>query len=77
MTESPGDSLESSLFMKDLSSSQQKQCYEEGKEIGRGLVNYSSKDLRRIMGRKSSEIEEILGYKDFDEVINRDNMVLM
>ncbi|MBN2407501.1 MAG: glutamate 5-kinase [Elusimicrobia bacterium] len=50
---------------------------EKGKEVGRGLVNYSSKDLKRIIGKKSTEIEKILGYKDFDEVINRDNMVLM
>lgn len=48
----------------------------EGKVIGRGLVNYSSRDLKGIIGRKSSEIAAILGRKDFDEVIHRDNLVL-
>ncbi len=50
---------------------------EEGKEIARGLVNYSSDDLKKIIGKKSSEIKNILGYKDYDEVINKDNLVLM
>lgn len=48
----------------------------QGKTIGRGLVNYASRDLKRIIGRKSSEIADILGRKDFDEVIHRDNLVL-
>jgi len=46
-------------------------------DIARGLVNYSSEELNRIKGCKSSEIENILGRKDFDEVIHRNNMVLM
>ena len=47
-----------------------------GKEIARGLVNYSSDEIRRIKGCKSSEIEAILGYKQKDEVIHRDDMVI-
>jgi glutamate 5-kinase len=48
-----------------------------GKDIACGLVNYSSTDLDRIKGCKSSEIHAILGRKDFDEVIHRDNLVLL
>jgi glutamate 5-kinase len=46
-------------------------------EFARGLVNYSSDEVRRILGRKSSEIESILGYKYYDEVIHRDDLVLV
>ncbi|AEI15042.1 Glutamate 5-kinase [Flexistipes sinusarabici DSM 4947] len=45
-------------------------------EIGRGKVRYSHFDLKKIMGRKTSEIYDILGYKFSDEVIHRDDMVL-
>jgi glutamate 5-kinase len=47
------------------------------KEFARGLVNYDSRELQQIMGRKSSQIEEVLGYKYTDEVIHRDNMVIL
>jgi glutamate 5-kinase len=50
---------------------------EKGEEFARGLVNYSSDEVRKIRGRKTSEIESILGYKYFDEVIHRDDLVLM
>lgn len=50
---------------------------ENGVEFARGLVNYSSEELRRIQGCKSSEIEAILGYKYFDEVIHRDDLVII
>lgn len=46
-------------------------------DIARGLVNYSSEDVDRIKGCKSSQIESILGRKDFDEVVHRNNMVLL
>ncbi len=52
-------------------------CALDGTEFARGLVNYPSGDLRRIQGRKSKEIMAILGHKDFDEVVHRDNMVLV
>ena len=45
-------------------------------EIGRGIVNYNSKDLNKIKGFKTCEIEKVLGFKDYDEVIHRDNMVV-
>jgi glutamate 5-kinase len=47
-----------------------------GGPVAKGIVNYSASDLRRILGRKSGEIAGILGSKEFDEVIHRDNMVL-
>ena len=49
----------------------------EGRDIAVGLVNYSSTDLKKIVGLKSSEIEGVLGYKFYDEVIHRDNMVIV
>ncbi|HEY5648139.1 MAG TPA: glutamate 5-kinase [Nitrospiria bacterium] len=48
----------------------------KGKEIGKGLVNFSSGDVSKIKGVRSSEIKDILGYKDYDEVIHRDNLVV-
>ena len=48
-----------------------------GREIARGLTNYSSADLERIRGSRSDGIEDILGYVYGDEVIHRDNMVLL
>jgi len=48
----------------------------QGVEVARGLVNYSSDDSRKILGQSSSKIESLLGYKGFDELIHRDNLVL-
>ena len=44
-------------------------------EIARGLSNYSSKDLKKIIGKKSEEIKSILGYMDKPEIIHKDNLV--
>lgn len=49
----------------------------DGREIARGLVNYSSTESRRVMGHASKEIESILGYVDEPELIDRDNLVLL
>ncbi|MEJ1411512.1 MAG: glutamate 5-kinase [Candidatus Sedimenticola sp. (ex Thyasira tokunagai)] len=46
-------------------------------EVARGLVNYSSTEADRIKGRPSAEIKQILGYVDEDELIHRDNLVLV
>jgi glutamate 5-kinase len=48
-----------------------------GNRVAKGLTNYSSEDLDRIRGKKTSEIEKILGYKYSDEVIHRDNLVVV
>ncbi len=50
---------------------------EQGQRIAKGLVNYSSCEIKLIKGKKSSEIEKILGYKYSDEVIHRDNLVIL
>jgi glutamate 5-kinase len=49
----------------------------DGREVARGLVNYSAAETRRIMRRPSAEIESILGYMDEPELIHRDNLVLL
>lgn len=46
------------------------------REIAKGLVNFSSADVSKIKGVRSSEIKNILGFKDYDEVIHRDNLVV-
>jgi glutamate 5-kinase len=51
-------------------------CIDGGKPLGLGLVNYSSEDIRRIMGLRTSQIIEKLGSKPYDEVIHRDNLVI-
>ena len=48
-----------------------------GIEIGRGLVNYSAADIRKIAGLKTQEIESHLGYKPYDEIIHRDHMAII
>ncbi len=50
---------------------------EGGVEFARGLTNYGSKDLERVMGRRTSEIEAVLGHKPADEVVHRDNMAVL
>ncbi|ACX51358.1 glutamate 5-kinase [Ammonifex degensii KC4] len=48
----------------------------EGKEIARGLVNYSAAEVEQIKGCKTCEIEAVLGSRLYDEVVHRDNLVL-
>jgi glutamate 5-kinase len=49
----------------------------EGVEFGRGLVNYPAIDVLKLKGRRSGEIASLLGYKVADEIIHRDNFVLL
>jgi len=49
---------------------------DDGETLGTGLVNYSSVDIRKIMGLKSSQIEQCLGQKPYDYVIHRDNLAI-
>ncbi len=49
----------------------------EGHEIARGIANYGSADLLHICGRQSTEIETVLGYTYGDEVIHRNDLVLL
>jgi glutamate 5-kinase len=50
---------------------------QSGHDFARGLVKYSSDDLLRIKGLKTSQIESVLGHKDYDEVIHRDDLVIL
>ncbi len=47
------------------------------KEFARGIVNYSSEEVERIRGKKSQEISRTLGYKARDEVVHKDNLVIL
>ncbi|MBV8306297.1 MAG: hypothetical protein JO274_02345, partial [Gammaproteobacteria bacterium] len=49
----------------------------DGVEVARGIIAYSDGDAARIMGRKSSEIAELLGFRGRDEMIHRDDLVLL
>ncbi len=49
----------------------------DGKEVGRGLVNFDAAELKKIRGVKTREIEARLGYRSVDEVIHRDNLVIL
>lgn len=49
----------------------------ENREIARGLMNYSAEEAQKIKGLRSSLIKKTLGYKPYDEIIHRDNMVLL
>jgi len=49
----------------------------DGSEVARGICAYSDADTLRIMGRKSAEIEKILGFRGRDEIVHRDDLVLM
>jgi len=53
-------------------------CMDEaGREIARGLVNYSAPEAKKIKGKASGRILEVLGYMDEEELIHRDNLVLI
>ena len=49
----------------------------DGLELARGLCAYSSEAARRVCGRRSQELEAILGYRGRDEMIHRDDLVLL
>ena len=49
----------------------------DGQEVARGLSNYSADEVAKIRGAKSREITDRLGYKLYDEVIHRDNLVVL
>jgi len=49
---------------------------QRNESLGIGLVNYSSNDINKIKGLKSSRIKQVLGHKSYDEVIHRDNLAI-
>ncbi|MFQ5585424.1 MAG: glutamate 5-kinase [Thermodesulfobacteriota bacterium] len=48
-----------------------------GKEFARGITTYNSSEIEKIRGVRSTEIEKVLGYRYYDEVIHRDNLVIL
>jgi len=48
-----------------------------GQEFGRGLANYSRDEVEKIKGLKSDEIAGVLGARPYDEVVHRDNLVIL
>ena len=50
---------------------------EHGRELARGLVNFSADEAQKIIGMSSDEFRSVLGYHDDDELIHRDNLVLV
>jgi len=47
---------------------------EDGRELARGLIAYNDEDAKRLAGRRSAEIEALLGYRGRDEMIHRDEL---
>lgn len=52
-------------------------CSRWGREFARGLVNYNSTETAQLAGKQTQDIDTILGYRDYDEIIHRDNLVLL
>ncbi|OGI00367.1 MAG: glutamate 5-kinase [Candidatus Melainabacteria bacterium GWF2_37_15] len=50
---------------------------EGGREFARGMTNYSSTECKKVIGKNSEEIERILGFKNYDTVVTRDNIVVL
>jgi glutamate 5-kinase len=50
---------------------------EAGRELARGIAGYSDADTARILGRRSGEIESLLGYRGREELIHRDDLVIL
>ena len=51
-------------------------CDEAGEVFARGLTNYAAAEIKRVLGLRSDQFEEVLGYRGFEEVIHRDNLVI-
>ncbi len=49
----------------------------DGREMARGIAGYSDADTARILGRRSGEIEALLGYRGREELIHRDDLVIL
>jgi len=49
---------------------------ENGEEVARGMVNYSSEDCKKLIGQHSDDIEKLIGHKNYDAIITRDNIIM-
>ncbi len=52
-------------------------CTENGVEFARGLVNYNATETAQLVGKQTGDIEKIIGCRDYDEIIHRDNLALI
>jgi len=52
-------------------------CNKEGHVFANGISNYNSEDVNRIKGLKTTEVAQVLGFKDYDEVIHANNMFVL
>lgn len=52
-------------------------CSIDGVEFARGVTNYNAEQVKQIRGIRSDQIEDALGEKPFDEVVHRDNLVIL
>jgi glutamate 5-kinase len=52
-------------------------CDQEGRELARGIVNYSSEEIDRVKGQHSERIASLLGYMAAETIIHRDNLVVL
>lgn len=50
---------------------------ENGNEFARGIVNYDAESCRKVIGCHSDSIVEILGFKNYDAIITRDNITIL
>ena len=50
---------------------------QDGRMLARGMTNYSASEVEKILGCRTAEIEKILGSRDYDEIIHRDNLVVI
>ena len=49
----------------------------DGTEIARGMIAYNDRDSARLIGKRSADIEALLGFRGRDEMIHRDDLVLL
>ena len=52
-------------------------CSEQGTQLARGLINYHGDEMRKIAGQPTDQIVQLLGHRPYDEVVHRDNLVLL
>jgi glutamate 5-kinase len=52
-------------------------CDHAGKEFARGLTNYSAAEMQKIAGRPTERIADLLGHRPYDEVVHRNNLIVL
>ncbi len=52
-------------------------CDNTGREFARGLTNYSAEEMKVIAGHPTERIAELLGHRPYDEVVHRNNLLVL